>query len=804
MDIDLPVLGKLPEIGRKLKERGAIVVTASPGAGKTTLIPEHLLDIANGIVLLMEPRRLAARAAACRIAELRGETVGKTIGYAVRGESRRSPETRLLAVTPGVLLNMLQDNPLLDGIGAVVLDEFHERQCEADVALALLSDAKRNLRPDLLLTIMSATLDSGAVAAFIGADVIDIPGRLYPLEIRRGRGSSDVRDCPRHVALAVKEILGESRGDILAFLPGTREISTAAAMLSECDAEIIELHGGLTVERQNQALRRNPNAKRRIVLSTNVAESSLTVPGITTVVDSGWEKRPRYNPGAGLSFLEPQRISMHSATQRSGRAARCGEGLAIRLYCKDDERGFPVGNRPEISDCDLAPLRLQVAAWGTIPEKLQWLTAPPVATLKAAEELLVKIGALDDRRMITGLGLEMARLPVHPRLAAMLIRSKEAGFGGTACDIAAILEERRKPDAVDLRLALNEMRRRRGETAKTAARLREQIGCHGHDDEAAGLAVAFAFPEWIARRRTAYGTDFLMAGSGGAKTADPGDLVGCDFIAVAAVDGRGSGESIIRMAAPLDFSDIEDNFPEMFESQSSVEISDSGRAVGWNETRFGAIVVERKQITADPSVLAAALVEDAIRRRIDLPTAGTPGAALLDRVRYAFADDPERYPDWSDKKWPDMLRQAIPLLGECRSRADLLGVRWDAVLLGMMPVETFRELEKDYPGSFKTPAGAVHRIDYSGERPTISAKVQELFGTAVHPTAGRNRTPLRIELLSPAGRPIQVTSDLPGFWRNGWAAVRKEMRSRYPKHIWPENPLDSAPTTRTVKRKGDK
>lgn len=812
---DLPVRAVLPELVSALERHGGAVLSAAPGAGKTTLVPPALLEAfapASGKILLLEPRRVAARAAARRIASILGEPVGERVGYVVRGDSKQSARTRILVVTEGVLLRLLQDDPMLDGVGLVIFDEFHERSLDADLDLALTLDLRENLRPELKLVIMSATLDLARVAGILGgAPVIDAPGRQFPVEQRWSAEAVDrFRPAPA-VARACIGLYKEKAGDMLVFLPGMREIQEVAAMLESAlpaDALILPLHGSLSPAEQDAALAPTPPGRRKVVLATNVAESSLTIGGVTLVVDSGLERRMRFSPAAGMSFLETCRISKASAAQRAGRAGRTAPGTALRLWSEFDHRQLAEQTPPEILDAELTSFALELARWGATPEQLRWLDAPPAAGFAAAQRLLRELGAFDGANRLTARGRKLAGLPVHPRLGMMLLAAAERGETPLAAEIAALLEERdsfRSFDGADLGERIRRMRRRPGEFRNQLVIKKQLLGLmkapdRELDPDRAGVLTAFAFPDWIGRARSRHSRSYLLSGGAGASLPENDVLCRSEFLAVARLTGSAGRDSRIELAAPLDRAELEAAFADRLAEHTAVEFDpERERAVARRETRLGALVLNAAPAEPPPGAIPAAVLNAALERGIELPPSDQKGAAaLLKKVRFAARQEPNRYPDWSPESWQTVLPGlALPFLGAVRSFAELRKADWHTILQNALGYDLLRELNQEYPDFFTTPVGASHRIDYDREQPTLPVRVQELYGVKTHPTVGRSKFPLRLELLSPAHRPVQVTTDLPGFWAGSWKLVQKEMKGRYPKHFWPDDPADAVPTTRT-------
>lgn len=811
----LPVGAVLPELFAALRSAGGAVLAAAPGAGKTTLVPGACLDepeFASGRILLLEPRRVAARAAARRIASLLGEPVGRRVGYIVRGDSRYTKETRILVVTEGVLIRRIQEDPMLEDTALVIFDEFHERSLDADLGLALVLDLRNALRPELKVLVMSATLETEAVARLLGdVPVIEAPGRQFPVEQRwSAAGTLDRFHPAPAVARACAGLYREKAGDMLVFLPGMAEIEATRALLETMlpeEALLLPLHGSLSPAEQDRALQPAPPGRRKVVLATNIAESSLTIDGVTLVVDSGLERRLRYSPAAGISFLELGRISQASAAQRSGRAGRTAPGTALRLWSELEHRSLEVRIRPEILDADLAGFALELAAWGASPADLAWLDPPPEAGFAAARKLLAELGALDREGALTPRGRKLASLPVHPRLGMMLLRAAELGLAPLGAELAALLEERdlhRNFSGADLRERVERMRRR-PEEFRNQLVIKRQLLSLLHEKEAqipvekCGLLTAFAYPGRIGRARGRHSAGYLLSGGSGARLEEDA-LCREEFLAVARLDGAAGREAVIRLAAPLDEADLELLFSDGLTTCVTVEFDpERERAVAREELRFGALLLKSTPVEPPPGALPRAVLEAALGRKLELPPPEQKAARrLLERVRYAAKLEPDRYPDWSEEEFRRLLPElAAPYFPEMRSFTDLVRADFLTALRAELGAERLRELDRDYPESFTSPAGASHKIDYSGAVPTLPVRVQEMYGVKVHPVLGRSRQPLRVELLSPAGRPVQVTTDLPGFWRGNWPLVRKEMKGRYPKHFWPENPAEALPTTRT-------
>ena len=693
------------------------------------------------------------------------------------------------------MLNLLQNDPLLEKCGAVIFDEFHERQWELDLALAFLDDLERSLGKSPCLVIMSATTDTAALKKYLpGATLLEVPGKLYDVDIRWSESAPDRRSVAAETARAVLRARRETPGDLLVFLPGTKEISDVHEMLREAvDPEsetVMPLHGSLPLSEQTAVLAPEPRGRRKIILATNVAESSITVDGVTGVVDSGLERCMEYEPGAGMSFLKLERITRASAEQRSGRAGRTAPGIAWRLWSKFDHAGRLPFRTPEIARSELARLVLETLTWGTTPDKLRWLAPPPEAALAEAGTLLRRLGATDDTGGLTPLGRRLAKLPVHPRLGAMLVRAEEWNATELATDLAARLEERTLPERS---AEITEVRPSR-DAAVLKRELRALCGRKSADPAppgvSPGILLAAAFPEWIGARRGRSGGTYHLANGSDARLRPGDDLERCGFLAVARLGGSGSDTQTILLAAPLDRAELELHFADSIRTSTRIVFNpDTGRVTAKEERKLGGIVLSEGSCAADPAEVAQAVAAAALDRNVEIPPRTDAAACrFLDRVRFARRLDPEHYPDWENENWRQWWSEraaASPI----RSFAELEKLPWLDMMRADLGSDTLRRLDREYPPVFKPPRGNEIRIDYSQELPTLPVRIQSLYTLDVHPCVGTKRLPLKLELLSPANRPVQLTSDLPGFWRGTWKIVRKEMKSRYPKHLWPEDPL---------------
>ena len=799
MDERLPIDEVIPALRAALSAQGRAVLVAPPGAGKTTRVPLALLDMIPGRIVMLEPRRLAARAAAERMASTLGEAVGGRVGYRIRGEA--VPGSRIEVVTEGILTRMIQSDPDLPGIGCVIFDEFHERSLNADLGLALVWESRAALRPDLALLVMSATLDAAPVAALLGgAPVVRSDGRAFPVETRwltrpLPSGARLIPEAARLIAQAEAETRALG-GTILAFLPGEGEIRRVAALL-DVPAEVVPLYGAMELAAQRAALA--PAKARRIVLATAIAETSLTIPGVTVVVDAGRARRARFDPGSGMTRLVTERVSRAEAEQRRGRAGRVAPGICYRMWAQAEEGALPSFAPPEIATADLAALALELAAWGS-DSGLVFLTPPPAAALAEARALLTGLGALRDGR-ITDHGRALVALPVHPRLGHMLLRA-----GRRAADLAALLAERDplRGAPADLALRLAALRDPRAYTDRhpwpldrgvleriraEAARLRRLAP----DRPAlpAGAMAALAYPDRIGLRRKGDAPRYVLSGGKGAVLTE-GDPLGAERLIVATDLDGDPRESRVRGGVALAESDLRALYGDRIETVESVTWSRrEGRILARRQEHFGALVLSDRALD-DPD--AQAMARAAWDGLADLGLPWTRPAARL-RARIALVEGLADVSDTALLADPGWL---LPWLGRMRSAADLRALDLTEALKALIGWEGQRLLGQAAPAAFTSPLGRRIPIDYDAETPTIEARLQELFGVTTHPMAG-NR-PLRIQLLSPGGKPVAVTSDLPGFWRSGYADVRKDMRGRYPRHPWPEDPTAADPTLRAKPR----
>lgn len=838
----LPIHAVLPDLLAALRKASNAVLVAPPGAGKTTAVAPALLgeDWCTGEILLLSPRRLAARAAAERMASQAGEAPGETYGYATRMDSRRSSRTRVTVVTEGIFVNRIQSDPELGGISAVLFDEVHERSLDSDFGLALALDVQGALRPDLRLVAMSATLDGARFSGLLGGAVIESEGRSYPLTLRHaGRAAeSRIEDA---VAAAVRTALREEQGGVLAFLPGVAEIERTAERLQGLGDGIVlhRLHGSLDPAAQRAAIQPDREGLRKVVLATAIAETSLTLDGIRVVVDSGLARRPRYDRAAGMTRLVTERASQASVTQRAGRAARQGPGVAYRLWEEAATAGLPRFDPPEILEADLSALTLDCALWGVAdPRTLAWLDPPPAAAVAEARSRLTALGAIDADGRPTPHGHAIARLPLPPRLGHMLVRAGEMGLAEVAAQVAVLLGERGLGGTdPDIESRLRRWRGERGQRAEAGRKLarrwagligplpageragkRSEAGrgavpygqSHalplsptlspmGRGQEDVAIAIALAFPDRIARRRDASGETWASVGGRGFRLDPTSALARNDWLAVAETQGMASGARILSAAA-IDLSAVEALFGDRIETRRTVTFDPAtGGVQATRERRLGAIrLASGPDTAADPASISAALLEGVRAHGLDLLPWGDAALALRHRAAFA-ADHGGADLDLGDDA---LLARAedwlTPLLeGKRRLSAIDPGALTDA-LRGIIGWDAMRAIDRLAPTHFDSPAGSSHPIDYAAEGgPRVDLRPQQLFGLAVHPTIGGGRVPLVLSLTSPAGRPIQTTRDLPGFWAGSWADVAREMRGRYPRHPWPDDPAAATATMRT-------
>jgi ATP-dependent helicase HrpB len=819
MDVSpLPIDAALPELTAALRANNAAVLVAPPGAGKTTRVPlvlarEEWAQKAEKKrrILVLEPRRLAARAAAERMAQTLGERVGDTVGLRVRFGSKISSRTRIEIITEGVFTRLILDDPMLDGVAAVIFDEFHERSLDADLGLALARDVQQGLREDLRILVMSATIDGARIAKLLGdAPVIASEGRAFPVETRyAGR---DARPIEPQVADTIVRAMRADTGSLLAFLPGAGEIRRTKTLLegrAEPSTDVVALYGALTGDEQDRAIAPAPPGRRKIVLATSIAETSITIEGVRIVIDSGLARVPRYEPDVGVTRLETVRVSRAAADQRRGRAGRIEPGICYRLWDEPQTAALEPFARPEILAADLSSFALDLAAWSGGPDQLAFLDPPPHAALTEAKALLRELGAIDSDGRITAEGKLLRRLPLPPRLARMVIDAGAEGDALPAAEIATLIGERGLGgDDVDLRERLNALRRDRSPRARDARAMAQRWADvasapspRGRGALSVGVLLALAYPERIAKNRGGAAGAFLLVNGRGVNIDPASALAREPFLAVAELAGT-AAQGRILSAAPITLAEIEQRFPDRIEARKEIAFDAASASLrGRRSRRLGAIALSDQPmpvVANDDTApkLAAGIAGLGMHR---LPWIKSL-QQWRDRVMFLRASEGEEWPDLSDAALTHTVNAWLaPALTAKTALGDITADELSTALRALLPWPLQRRLDAEAPTHFAAPTGSQVTIDYEAEGgPKIAIRVQELFGLDHHPAIAGGRVPLLIELLSPAHRPVQMTRDLPGFWRGSYAAVRAEMRGRYPKHPWPDDPI-AAPATRRAK-----
>jgi len=834
---NLPIEDVLPTLRHTLTQGRNALLTAAPGAGKTTRVPLALLDapwLDGKSLLMLEPRRLAARAAAHRMASTLGEPVGGTVGYRMRLDTKIGPRTRIEVVTEGILARLLQQDPALSAYAVVLFDEFHERSLQADTGLALCLESQRLFRPDLRLLVMSATLDCGPVSDLFGqAPVIACEGRLFPVETRYlDQPLSGHLDAA--VVQSIRRSLAQDQGSLLVFLPGMAEIRRVERKLLDLNLSsnilIAPLHGDLPQEAQDRAIAPAQPGTRKIVLATSIAETSLTIDGVRVVIDAGQLRVPRFDPRSGLTRLETIRVTQDSAEQRRGRAGRLEPGVCSRLWTAAEHQSLAPRRPPEMLDADLAPLLLELALWGTAnPAELSWLTPPPAGTLAQAKELLIGLGALTVEGQITAHGKQMAELPLHPRLAHMLIHAVPLQLTSLACELAALLSERdilRGPSGwrnSDLRLRLDVLHgahdHAAGATVDRAAfqRVRRtddlwqrqlpRVARSDRQDSLSevGLLLALAYPDRIAQRQRGNEARYLMANGRGALFANPDPLGSEDYLVIADLDG-GAQWARIDLAAPIELRDLETQYAARVQVIDDVSWDDTAQMVrATRQRRLGSLVLSKQGLSKpDPSHITTALLEGI--RQAGLDRLAWTAEIRQWQARVAFL----RRIEGQESRWPDLSDEALlrtlddwlaPYLTGVTTLDRVTRLDLTQPLHALLSWEQQRQLERWAPTHLTVPSGSNVRVEYeTPDLPILAVRLQEMFGCKDTPRLVDGKIPIMLHLLSPARRPVQITKDLSSFWKSAYVEVKKELRGRYPKHSWPDDPLTAPPTAKTKRQ----
>ena len=796
-----PVDDIIPDLKAALSSRPSAILVAEPGAGKTTRVPLALLGepwLAGKKIVMLEPRRLAARAAASRMAQTLNEKLGETVGYAVRLERKVSPATRIEVVTEGILLRRLQQDPELPDIGLVIFDEFHERNLDGDLSLALCLDVQRGLRDDLKFLIMSATLDTEKLSRFLdNAPVLNAKGRMFPVvtkHLEKTTRQTVVADSVKAIHLGLRDV----KGSLLVFLPGEGEIRRVEQALIgnvPSNVDVRPLYGAMTLTDQDAAIKPSEAGRRKIVLATTIAETSLTIDGVEAVIDTGFKRSPRFDPASGMTALETLRVSQASAEQRKGRAGRLGPGVCFRLWPESEMRALSVHDDPEIRIADLTPLVLELAAWGT--SDVPWLEAPPAAAFAQAQDVLKQLGAIDSEGKITTHGKAMAKLPLHPRLSHMVIVGKALGAGAAAADLASLISERDglpRDTSVDVETRLMQVRgsarermKQVAKQIKSSAGIKDDVGEVSH-----GVLLALAYPDRIAQRRGALGR-FRMASGTGAIVAEHDPLAKADWIAIGLLDGT-QIDAKVHLASVITRAEIEIHFKDQIVESSGVFWDSKAQVVSaLRSIKLGALVLEeRPLITPQPDAVAITMADGV--KAMGLVSLPWTDAAKMFRSRINFLSrimPDDGWPDFSDSALLGNLQDwLVPHLAGISRKSHLQRLDMLAILRSMIPHDKLSKLEKLAPSRMEVPGGGHYQIDYDVEGdPVLRVRLQEMFGMQSAPQIANGRARLKIELLSPGGKPVAITQSLETFWVNAYPDVRKDMRGRYPKHLWPEDPL---------------
>ncbi len=827
---DLPVNATLPELEDVLQGNTLVLLQAPPGAGKTTLVPLALRNadwLGGQKILMLEPRRLATRSVARHMAHLLDEKVGETVGYRVRMDSQIGPDTIIEVVTEGILTRRLQQDPDLTGVGLVIFDEFHERNLQSDLGLALCLQAQEILREDLRLLIMSATLDASSIVNVLGdIPVVTSEGRQYPVSVSYSPRAVKGR-IEQPLASMVLQACSEQNGDVLVFLPGAGEINRVKTILEgQLDKQknvLLPLFGGLNQKQQDLVLLPDHQGRRKIILSTDIAETSLTIDGVTCVVDAGQMRNPRFDPNSGMSRLITERVSKASAEQRKGRAGRQSAGHCYRLWTEAENRGLVPHTEAEITNTDLTGLLLELAKWGIQnPSDLTWITDPPSGNFAQARDLLMTLNALDKDGVITDLGRRLVSLPLHPRLARMVVLAEQVDETATACDLAALLEDRdimrpsRENPNTDIRARLELLNREREKGSPGPARQvlrasddlrrRFKAGKGPAHMNAAGSLLAMAYPDRIGELRKNSEHQYRLSGGRGAQLLNNDKLSSEPYITVADLDGRGR-EATIYLAAPITYRQIRDQFKEDIKDRTIVKWDEKqNRITATDETVLGALILDSKRSKhPDPELISKALLSVIKKKGIKSLNWTDDCVSLVQRVGFVaqYNFDPGDWPDFSETALMETVDEwLLPYLAGLTQVDQLMSLKIEEILLSRLSREQQAALNELAPSHFKVPSGSRIRLDYSvPDAPVLAVRLQEVFGLESVPNVGQSNIAVSVHLLSPAGRPAQITMDLAGFWQNTYEDVKKDLRGRYPKHYWPDDPMQAEPTAKAKPRK---
>jgi len=811
----LPIQNVLPALKAALLASDATVLVAPPGAGKTTAVPLALLEepwVLGRKIIMLEPRRLAARAAAARMADTLGEAVGQTVGFRVRLQSKVSARTRIEVVTEGVFTRMILDDPGLEGVAAVIFDEFHERSLDADLGLAFARDVQSVLRDDLRLLVMSATLDGARVSALLGdAPVVESEGRMFPVDTRY-LGRDDRLRLEERVGRAVERALAEETGSLLVFLPGQGEIRRVETWLADRlrrpEVDLAPLYGALDPAVQDRAIAAAPPGRRKVVLATSIAETSLTIEGVRVVIDAGLSRVPRYDPASGITRLDTVRVSRAAADQRRGRAGRTEPGVCYRLWDEPETRSLPAFARPEILEADLSRLALDLARWGARDASgLCFMDPPPAAAFTEARGLLQRIQALDGQGDLTAHGKALADMPLPPRIAHMVVRAAASGQALRGAQVAALLTEQGLGGRdLDLRRRLENLGRDRSPRARDAQALADRWARAAGKPSGAtpldeGLMLAEAYPERVARARGKLG-EFQLAGGRGVYMEPTDPLARETWLAVGELGGGDSRDRIL-LAAAVDEAALREAFADRLTAEDRLETGAGGKVRAKRLLRLGRLVLEERLIDKpDPALIASALLDQVRAEGLSALRLGDGIQSLRSRLAFLRKLDGDVWPDLSDEALLDRLDAWLePLLHGRASLSALDESLLDGAIRSLIPWDAQQKIDAALPARFRAPTGTTVAIDYAAESgPRIDIRVQELFGLTEHPSIAGGKIPLVLSLLSPGHKPIQITRDLPGFWKGSWREVKVEMKGRYPRHVWPDDPAAAAPTTRAKPR----